>query len=87
MKLKVLAKISRRGLELDPAAIRATSTFREIDNLYTAPVHGIRAADDYWIHSSSKLGLSHIKVPTLLIATIHFFQATCCRFRERFRRP
>lgn len=67
MKPKVLSKISRHGLELAPAAIRATSTFREIDNLYTAPVHGFRDADDYWIHSSSKLWLSHIKVPTLLI--------------------
>jgi hypothetical protein len=67
MKPKVLAKISRHGLELDPAAIRATSTFREIDNLYTAPIHGFRDAEDYWIRSSSRPWLRHIKVPTLLI--------------------
>jgi hypothetical protein len=67
MKPKVLAKIAAHGLELDPRAIRASSTFREIDNLYTAPVHGFRNADDYWIRSSSKPWLNRIKVPTLVI--------------------
>ena len=67
IKPKVLQKIAVHGLELDPRAIRATCTFREIDNLYTAPVHGFRDADDYWIRSSSKPWLRHIKVPTLLI--------------------
>jgi uncharacterized protein len=67
MKPKVLKKIAAHGLDLDPQVIRATSTFREIDNFYTAPVHGFRDADDYWIRSSSKPWLPHIKVPTLLI--------------------
>jgi predicted alpha/beta-fold hydrolase len=67
MKRKVLEKISTHGLPLDPLAVRAASTFREIDNIYTAPVHGFRDAEDYWIRSSSKPWLRHIKVPTLLI--------------------
>ena len=67
MKPKVLTKIAAHGLELDPRAIRASATFREIDSLYTAPAHGFRNADDYWTRSSSKPWLRHIKVPTLLI--------------------
>jgi uncharacterized protein len=67
MKPKVLRKIAVHGLDLDPRAIHCTSTFREIDNLYTAPIHGFRDADDYWIRSSSAPWLRHIKVPTLLI--------------------
>jgi predicted alpha/beta-fold hydrolase len=67
MKPRVLKKIAAHGLDLDPRAIRATSTFREIDNLYTAPIHGFSDADDYWIRSSSRPWLRHIKVPTLLI--------------------
>ncbi len=67
MKPKVIAKIAAHGLELDPHTIRASSTFREIDNLYTAPMHGFRDADDYWIRSSSRHWLRRIKVPTLLI--------------------
>jgi uncharacterized protein len=67
MRPKVLAKISAHGLNLDPRAVRAVSTFREIDSIYTAPVHGFKDADDYWMRSSSKPWLTHIKVPTLLI--------------------
>jgi predicted alpha/beta-fold hydrolase len=43
------------------------STFREIDDLYTAPLHGFKNAEDYWIRSSSKQWLKHIEVPTLLL--------------------
>jgi predicted alpha/beta-fold hydrolase len=67
MKPKIFAKMATHGLKLDPHLVRVTATFREIDNLYTAPVHGFRDADDYWIRSSSKPWLRHIKVPTLLI--------------------
>jgi predicted alpha/beta-fold hydrolase len=67
MRPKVLAKILKHGLSLDPRAVRAVSTFREIDNIYTAPIHGFKDADDYWKRSSSKPWLSYIKVPTLLI--------------------
>ena len=64
MKPKVLKKIAAHGLDLNPRAIRATATFREIDSLYTAPIHGFRDADDYWVRSSSRPWLRHIKVPT-----------------------
>jgi predicted alpha/beta-fold hydrolase len=67
LKPKVLKKIAAHGLDLNPRAIRATATFRQIDNLYTAPIHGFRDADDYWVRSSSRPWLRHIKVPTLLI--------------------
>ena len=67
MRPKVIKKIAAHGLRLDPRAIRATSTFREIDNLYTAPIHGFRDAEDYWSRSSSSPWLRRIEVPTLLI--------------------
>jgi predicted alpha/beta-fold hydrolase len=67
MKPKVLEKIATHGLELDPRSIRAVSTFRGIDDLYTAPFHGFKDAADYWKRSSSKPWLPYIKVPTLLI--------------------
>ena len=68
MKPKVLAKIAVHGLPIDGRAIRATSTFREIDDLYTAPAHGFRDAIDYWMCSSSKPWLGRIRVPTLMIS-------------------
>jgi len=54
-------------LPLDAKALRAAGTFREFDNLYTAPIHGFRDAEDYWMRSSSRPWLPHIKAPTLLI--------------------
>ena len=67
LKPKVLAKIATHQLKIDPAEVLASSTFRQIDDLYTAPIHGFADANDYWTRSSSKPWLKEIKVPTLLI--------------------
>jgi predicted alpha/beta-fold hydrolase len=67
MQPKVLAKIAAHGLAIEPLAVRACSTFREIDDLYTAPLHGFKNADDYWAKTSSKSWLKSIRVPTLVI--------------------
>jgi predicted alpha/beta-fold hydrolase len=67
MRRKVLAKISTHGLPLDPGLIGAARTFRDFDNLYTAPFHGFKDAEDYWTRSSSKPWLKQIRVPTLMI--------------------
>lgn len=64
---KVLAKISQHGLDIDPAAVLDCSTFRQFDDIYTAPIHGFKNADDYWTRSSSKPWLKQIQIPTLLI--------------------
>ncbi len=67
LKPKILAKISEHKLKIDPAAVRRCSTFRAIDDLYTAPIHGFKDAIDYWTRASSKPWLHHIQIPTLLI--------------------
>lgn len=67
LRTKVLAKISQHGLDIDPAAMHACSTFRQFDDIYTAPIHGFKNADDYWTRSSSKPWLKQIQIPTLMI--------------------
>lgn len=67
MRPKALAKIAAHGLEIDPRAVRASFTFRQFDDLFTAPVHGFKDALDYWRSCSSKRWLKEIKIPTLLI--------------------
>ena len=67
LRSKVLAKISAHGLAIEPRAVRACSTFRDIDNIYTAPFHGFKDADEYWASTSSKRWLKAIRVPTLVI--------------------
>ena len=67
MRPKALAKIVAHNLVIDARAIRASATFRQFDDLFTAPIHGFDNAEDYWKRSSSKPWLKEIKVPTLLI--------------------
>jgi predicted alpha/beta-fold hydrolase len=42
-------------------------TFKELDDRYTAPIHGFASAKDYWSKCSCKQFLAGINIPTLLI--------------------
>ncbi len=67
LRRKALEKIASHRMPLSAAAIRAVSTLHEFDELFTAPLHGFRDADDYWTRASSKPWLNSISVPTLVI--------------------
>src|SRR4030095_8344474 len=67
MKPKALAKIAAHGLSIEARATRASATFRQFDDLFTAPIHGFQNADDYWPRCSGKPWLKNIQVPTLVI--------------------
>jgi predicted alpha/beta-fold hydrolase len=67
LKMKSLAKLDRHPGLYDAVRVRAASTLREFDDLVTAPLHGYRNTDDYWTRASSKPGLRHIRVPTLVL--------------------
>ena len=64
---KSLAKLEVFPGIYDAARLRAARSFREFDGLVTAPLHGFRDTDDYWLRASSGPWLEHIRVPTLLI--------------------
>ncbi|HEX6690032.1 MAG TPA: alpha/beta fold hydrolase, partial [Burkholderiales bacterium] len=67
LKPKSLAKLARHPQLFDAARVRAARSFREFDNLVTAPLHGFRDTDDYWTRASSAPWLERIRVPTLLL--------------------
>ena len=67
LKPKSLAQLARFPGLFDQAKLRGSSTFREFDNIYTAPLHGFRDVDHYWTSSSSGPWLERIRVPTLVI--------------------
>ncbi|MEM6700521.1 MAG: alpha/beta fold hydrolase, partial [Bacteroidota bacterium] len=46
-------------------------TFYDFDNIYTAPVHGYKDAEDYWNTCSSKHFLVNIQRPTLLVNALN----------------
>lgn len=67
MKQKALAKLASDPGRFDGARLRAARTLREFDELFTAPLHGFRDAQDYWMRASSKPWLPRIAVPTLVL--------------------
>ncbi len=67
LKPKSLAKLQRFPGLYDGARLRRVKTFREFDDLVTAPLHGFRDAEQYWHACSSGQYLGAIRVPTLLV--------------------
>ena len=67
LKPKSLAQLERFPALFDAGRMRRASTFREFDDLYTAPMHGFRGVDDYWTSAASGPWLEHIRVPTLVL--------------------
>ena len=67
MKPKALAKLAQHpGLFRRDALLAATDLY-QFDNLFTAPLHGFKSADDYWDRASAKPHLHQIRIPALLL--------------------
>lgn len=86
MKRKALAKLNEFPGLYDAARVRSARTLREFDDTVTAPLHGFRNADDYWLRASSLALFPAIRVPTLLLNARNdpFFPASSL---ERATRP
>ncbi|HEY9066556.1 MAG TPA: alpha/beta fold hydrolase [Burkholderiaceae bacterium] len=67
MKTKALAKLARHPGLFNREALLAARTLYEFDNLFTAPLHGFRDADDYWRRGSAKPHLARIRIPALVL--------------------
>ena len=67
LRRKALDFADRYPGRIDPRAVRAARTFREIDDAATGPIHGFADADDYYARASSLPYLDRIRVPTLLV--------------------
>ena len=67
LKQKALQKLDQHPALYDREAVAAIDTIYSFDDLVTAPLHGFSGAEDYWAKASSKPGLIHIGIPTLLI--------------------
>ena len=67
LKPKTLAKLEVFPDLCDAGLVLKARTFREFDNLVTAPWHGFRDVDHYWTSAASGPYLGGIRVPTLLL--------------------
>lgn len=67
IKKKIVDKAKRFPGFIDVMRIQQLRNLRDLDDLYTAPMHGYRNALDYWTRASSRPLLPEIRVPTLLL--------------------
>ena len=67
LKAKSRAKLDQHADLFDRRRMNAARTLYQFDDVVTAPVHGFRDADDYWLRASSKSQLTRIATPTLIL--------------------
>ena len=71
MKPKALAKLAQHPGLFNRGRLIAARDLYEFDNVFTAPLHGFRDADDYWERGSAKPHLSAIRIPALVVNAIN----------------
>ena len=64
---KALAKWQQHPGIFDRDALLAARDLHAFDDIFTAPLHGFRNADDYWRRASAKPLLPDIRVPALAL--------------------
>ncbi len=67
LKAKSRAKLEQFPGLFDAGRMEAARSLHAFDDAVTAPLHGFRDADDYWLRASSKPLLRNIAVPTLVL--------------------
>lgn len=85
LKQKTLIKLQQfPNSFLNKKSIENARNFYDFDNLYTAPAHGFKDANEYWKKSSSKQFIPNIKIPTLLITSFDdpFLSESCFPLKE-----
>ena len=67
MKPKALAKLAQHPGLFDADQLRQARDLYAFDNLFTAPLHGYRDTEDYWLRASAKPRLAEICIPALVL--------------------
>lgn len=67
MKPRALAKLRQFPKLFDGQAMLAARDLYQFDNAFTAPLHGFRDVDDYWLRASAKPHLDRVRLPALLV--------------------
>ena len=67
MKRKALAKLAQHPGLFDRDRLLAARDLYAFDDVFTAPLHGFRDADDYWSRASAKPHLDRLRIPALVL--------------------
>jgi predicted alpha/beta-fold hydrolase len=71
MKPKALGKLRQHPGLFDAARLLAARDLHAFDDIFTAPLHGFRDADDYYARASAKPHLHRIRVPALALNALN----------------
>ena len=67
MKPKALRKWAQHPGLFDRNRLLAARDLYDFDNVFTAPLHGFRDTDDYWLRGSAKPQLHRVRIPALVL--------------------
>ena len=70
LRAKALAKIAQHPGLADAERVARARTLVEFDDAVTAPIHGVRDADDYYARSSAVRWLAGVRRPLLLLSAV-----------------
>ena len=70
LKAKIKLKQEQYPQQYPKNSIDKVNTIYKFDDLFTAPIHGFKNADDYYYKSSSSHVLKDIKIPTTIISAL-----------------
>jgi uncharacterized protein len=71
MKPKAMEKLKQHPGLFDGERLLATRDLYHFDDIFTAPVHGFRNADDYYARASAKPHLHRIRIPALVLNALN----------------
>ena len=71
MKPKALRKLAQHPGLFDRDALLQAKDLYDFDNVFTAPLHGFRNTQDYWLRASAKPRLRQIRIPALVVNALN----------------
>jgi predicted alpha/beta-fold hydrolase len=71
MKPKALQKLKQHPGLFDMGKLIAAKDLYQFDDIFTAPLHGFRGADDYYARASAKAHLRRIRIPALALNALN----------------
>ncbi|MEP6790094.1 MAG: alpha/beta fold hydrolase [Ramlibacter sp.] len=71
MKPKALQKLAQHPGLFDRDRLMAARDLYQFDDVFTAPLHGFKGADDYYARASAKPHLHRIRIPALVLNALN----------------
>ncbi len=90
LKSKTKRKIDQfPELGISEEQVNQCKSFIDFDNLYTAPIHGFKDANEYWERCSSKQFIKGVSIPTLAVNALDdpFLGVECYPYKEAELNP